>query len=190
MTATLLPGFNDPVADAQLCFRAALDAMARPGTVHQCQGVAPPAPLCAATGAALLTLVDHETALWLDPAAADARGWIAFHCGSPFVEASNAAFALALTLPDFDTLQAGTHEAPETSATVILQVRSLVSGRRYRLSGPGLRSAAILTLDGVPAGFAAIWQRNRTLFPRGVDVIVCAGDRIAALPRTVSIEEA
>jgi alpha-D-ribose 1-methylphosphonate 5-triphosphate synthase subunit PhnH len=28
------------------------------------------------------------------------------------------------------------------------------------------------------------------LFPRGVDIILCAGDRVAALPRTVQIQEA
>jgi alpha-D-ribose 1-methylphosphonate 5-triphosphate synthase subunit PhnH len=31
--------------------------------------------------------------------------------------------------------------------------------------------------------------RNHTLFPRGVDVLLCAGDSIAALPRSVTIAE-
>jgi hypothetical protein len=41
-----------------------------------------------------------------------------------------------------------------------------------------------------PAGFVRDWAMNRARFPRGVDVILCAGTRIAALPRTVRIEEA
>jgi alpha-D-ribose 1-methylphosphonate 5-triphosphate synthase subunit PhnH len=109
MSGSLSPGFADPVTDAQLCFRAVLDAMARPGQVHRVGGVEAPAPLCVAAGAALLTLVDHETPLWLDPAAAAARTWIAFHCGAPFSGPSQAAFALALALPDFSIFSAGTH---------------------------------------------------------------------------------
>jgi len=42
---------------------------------------------------------------------------------------------------------------------------------------------------GLPPGFLAEWEANRALFPRGVDVILCAGDHLAALPRTVRIEE-
>ncbi len=66
-----LPGFADPVGQAQASFRAVLEAMARPGTlVPAGQGLVPPAPLDPATGAVLLTLVDHDTLLWLDAAAA------------------------------------------------------------------------------------------------------------------------
>ena len=76
--------------------------MARPGRC--CTGrqrADAPAPLDPATAAVLLTLVDHETPLWLDPAVDAARDWIAFHCGAPIVERSgSAAFALALSLPD------------------------------------------------------------------------------------------
>ena len=41
--------------------------------------------LCSA--AVLLTLADHETPLWLDPAFAGARDWVAFHCGAAFAPA-------------------------------------------------------------------------------------------------------
>jgi alpha-D-ribose 1-methylphosphonate 5-triphosphate synthase subunit PhnH len=100
MSTTLTPGFADPVMDAQLCFRSVLDAMARPGQVHAVQGVSPPAPLCVAAGAVLLTLADHETPLWLDPGAARATAWIAFHTGAPVEPAARAMFGFALSLPD------------------------------------------------------------------------------------------
>ncbi len=82
----------------------------------------------------------------------------------------------------------GTDEEPESSATLILQVAALGEGRRLVLSGPGLEGEAALFVAGLPDGFVAEWAANRRRFPRGVDVILCAGDQLAALPRTVGIE--
>jgi alpha-D-ribose 1-methylphosphonate 5-triphosphate synthase subunit PhnH len=42
-------------------------------------------------------------------------------------------------------------------------------------------------VSGLPDGFAARWAANRAAFPRGVDVILCAGRDVAALPRTTAI---
>jgi alpha-D-ribose 1-methylphosphonate 5-triphosphate synthase subunit PhnH len=185
-----LPGFADPVGQAQASFRAVLEAMARPGTLLPAgQGLVPPAPLDPATGAVLLTLVDHDTPVWLDAASEPARDWIAFHCGAGFASVSaQAGFALALALPDLATLSPGTHEQPETAATLILQVGSLTEGARYRLSGPGLRATKTLAVSGLPAEFVEIWQRNREGFPLGVDLVLCAGETLAALPRSVTVE--
>jgi alpha-D-ribose 1-methylphosphonate 5-triphosphate synthase subunit PhnH len=190
MNAELSPGFASPVADAQSCFRAVLDAMARPGRVHAISGVSAPPPLCDAAAAVLLTLTDQETPLWLDPAAARAHGWIAFHTGALVVEPTEAMFAMALALPDLAAFPDGSDEMPETSATIILQVASLRSGRHFALEGPGLREPRILPIDGLPADFPAIWQRNHGLFPRGIDLILCAGNELTALPRSVTIREA
>ena len=190
MSNDLSPGFVDPVADAQSCFRAVLDAMARPGKTHTVSGIFAPAPLCNAAAAVLLTLADHETPLWLDPAVAEARTWIGFHTGAPIVSAAQAMFAIGLALPDLAALQDGSDEMPETSATVILQLASLTAGQQYLLEGPGWREPRLVTIDGLPRDFVSIWQRNRALYPRGIDLILCAGDRLAALPRSVSIREA
>jgi alpha-D-ribose 1-methylphosphonate 5-triphosphate synthase subunit PhnH len=184
------PGFVDPVLGAQSCFRSLIDAMARPGRMHTVQGVAAPAPLCDAAGAVLLTLADHETPLWLDPDTAMARAWIAFHTGAPVEIAAQATLGLALYLPDLAEFPTGSDEMPETAATIILQVASLTSGRRLVLAGPGLREPAVLTVDGLPLDFAAIWQRNHALFPCGIDLILCAGNTLAALPRSVTVKEA
>ena len=193
MSATVaLPGFTEPVGEAQATFRAVLDAMARPGRLHRVGAqLTAPAPLDQATAAVLLTLVDNETPLWLEPLVAAAGDWLAFHCGASIVNVpGNAAFALALSLPDLAALSAGSHEAPESSATLILQIGALGTGTRYRLSGPGLREPTLLAIGGLPADFAAFWQRNHALYPRGVDIILCAGMTLTALPRSVSIEEA
>jgi alpha-D-ribose 1-methylphosphonate 5-triphosphate synthase subunit PhnH len=189
--AMLQPGFADPVAGSQSCFRAVLDAMARPGRIHVAgTDLTPPAPLAPATAAVLLTLLDYDTPVWLDQAAAAVRAWIGFHCGSPIVPAVGAcSFAVALALPELAMLPAGSHEAPENAATLILQVNAFGRGRTYRLAGPGLRTPALLGVDGLPAGFASAWQENHALFPRGVDIVLCAGTSLAALPRSVALQE-
>jgi alpha-D-ribose 1-methylphosphonate 5-triphosphate synthase subunit PhnH len=190
MTVTLSPGFADPVVDAQRCFRAVLDAMAHPGRLHRIHGPTPPEPLGRATAALLLTLADQDTPVWFDAAATSARRWIAFHCSAIGVDdPARAVFAVATEFPDLESLCAGTDEAPETASTLILEVAAFGTGRRWRLSGPGLREPTILAADGLPADFAARWQRNRARFPCGVDLVLCAGDTLTALPRSVMIEE-
>jgi alpha-D-ribose 1-methylphosphonate 5-triphosphate synthase subunit PhnH len=184
----LSPGFTDPVGDAQTCFRAVLDAMAHPGRTYTVHGLAAPAPLNPAAASVLLTLIDQETPLGLDPGAAAAHDWITFHTGAA-LNMDNPAFVLALTLPDLATLPAGTDEAPESSATIILQVAAFGTGQRLSLEGPGLREPARVAIDGLPPGFAAIWQANHALFPRGIDLILCAGHDIMALPRSVTVKE-
>jgi alpha-D-ribose 1-methylphosphonate 5-triphosphate synthase subunit PhnH len=52
-----------------------------------------------------------------------------------------------------------------------------------------MRAPAILAAEGLPDDFADLWRANRRLFPCGVDLILCAGDHLAALPRSVTIEE-
>jgi alpha-D-ribose 1-methylphosphonate 5-triphosphate synthase subunit PhnH len=192
MTAAsdLAPGFADPVADAQAAFRALLAAFARPGSIHPCPAAPPaPAPLGPAAAALLLTLTDPDTSLAIDPCFASARGWIGFHAGPAPAPMERAAFVLAAALPDLATLAQGSDEAPEEAATVILQIAALGRGARYRLAGPGLKAPAEFAATGLPAGFAARWAANRAGFPRGIDLILCAGGELAALPRSVSVEE-
>jgi len=190
MNTGLEAGFADPVANAQLCFRAVLDAMAHPGRLARATGVTAPSPLVTAAAAVVLTLVDHETPLWLDPDLEPARKWIEFHCGAVMVpDPAVCGFGLASTLPDLHRFPAGSHESPETSATIICQVEAFGTGTTFRLSGPGLREPMTMAVQGLPRDFVSIWRRNHALFPRGIDLILCAGDQLTALPRTVTIEE-
>ena len=192
MSAPDRPGFTDPVADAQACFRAVLDAMARPGTVHEAgANLSPPAPLDPATASVLLTLVDGDVPLWLDGDVAAAWPWLAFHCGAARCDSlDQAAFACARTAPPLSDLPSGTDAEPEESATLVLQIPAIGSGRRFTLSGPGLAERASLSVAGLAADFAAQWAANHALYPRGIDLILCAGEHLCALPRSVRIEEA
>lgn len=185
------PSFTNPVFGAQEAFRALMDAMARPGRIQRCD-VLPdlPAALSPAAAAALLALADAETPVWTD-ATGEARDWIAFHSGAPLVtEIAQAQFLLATgAMPPLAALAQGSDEVPQDSATVILQLDALAEDAGWRLTGPGIEHAHRLEATGLPADFAAQWAANRKGFPCGVDLVLCAGARLAALPRTTKIEE-
>ena len=187
---TIYAGFADPVLDGQACFRAVLDALAHPGRIVTIAAPERPPALDPATAAVLLTLVDAETPLWLDAAAAPAQDWITFHCAAPLAARGAAAFGLALSAGTLAGFRTGTDDGPEDGATVILQVAALDRGRAMRLSGPGLAAPAVLRVDGLAAGFVAEWADNHGAFPHGLDLILCAGDQLAALPRSLRVEEA
>lgn len=185
----MTPGFADPVHDAQGCFRAVLEAMSRPGTVASVPVSAggPPA-LSAAAAAVALTLLDADTAVFLDPAFEAARGWIAFHCGTPFVGVEGAAFGIAAGLPEMGAFAAGTDDEPQAGATLIVELPALRGGPGLRLSGPGVDGSAVAGPAGLPGDFVARWGANHRLFPRGVDLILCSGAEVMALPRSTRVE--
>lgn len=184
--AVLSGAFADPAVDAARTFRAAMEAIARPGSLHAVPGPRPPGPLSEAAGALLLTLVDAETPLHL-AGAADApavRDWVAFHCGARCVAAEEAAFALG-TWPALQPLArfpAGTAAYPDRSATLIVEVAGLRQAGA-RLTGPGIERAAALNLPEVAA-----FRENAARYPLGLDFYFCAGRTIAALPRSTQVE--
>ena len=178
-------GFADPARDAARAFRAIMEAMARPGTIQTASGATPPAPLSPAAGAALLTLCDSDTPLYLAGAVdrSEVRSWIAFHTGAPICQAGQAMFALGTwqALAPLSVYPAGTPDYPDRSATLIVELPAL-SPEGAVLTGPGIRKEAQLSLPETAA-----FQANRDLFPLGLDFLFTCGDRIAALPRTTRV---
>jgi alpha-D-ribose 1-methylphosphonate 5-triphosphate synthase subunit PhnH len=184
------PGFIDPVAEAQACFRVVLRSMSRPGQIITLDGGVAAPPLEPATASVLLTLVDADVSLWLDDNLANCWEWLAFHAG--VVRAQNmgsASYLCATTLPLLTDVYAGTDAAPESGATIILQVPSLTGGKPLTLYGPGLEAPMVIAPQGLPANFVAQWEQNHRLFPRGVDLLLCHGTSFCALPRSVRIGE-
>jgi alpha-D-ribose 1-methylphosphonate 5-triphosphate synthase subunit PhnH len=188
-------GFADPVHSAQAAFRAVLEAMSRPGTVHAIGvNVTAPQPLSPAMAAVALTLCDQDTPVWLDAAlraAQDVAAWLRFHCGTRIVDdASAAGFAFAAdprALPAFDNFNLGSADYPDRSTTLVLRVESFAAGQALMLEGPGIKSGQALRADPLPQDFAKRLRQNRELFPRGVDLILASVTEIAALPRSVRL---
>ncbi|RPH43311.1 MAG: phosphonate C-P lyase system protein PhnH [Burkholderiales bacterium] len=194
----LPPGLADPQGGAQAVFRALLTALSRPAAAVCCPAVAPEVPgLAPAAAALLLALTDPETPVWWE-GGADASAWLRFHSGAPVAARRDAAvFALVVEpaalgregarLADFAL---GTDEAPERSATLIVQLPALEGGMPMRASGPGLAAPVTLAPAGLPDGFWAQWADNHARFPSGVDLVLVAGDAIVGLPRTTRVSPA
>ncbi len=190
---------NAPAYDmafaSQAAFRALMECLSRPGETRRLDGAGAPAPMAQATAALVRSLADYETPIWFDPAFAAAPAiadWIRFHTGAPIVATPDkAAFALiadALALPGFIQFAQGSEEYPDRSTTIIIQVESF-AGPALTLQGPGIATTCEFAATPLPADFAQRLRDNREMYPRGVDLVFVAGDRIAALPRSVRVVE-
>ncbi|MGB3814666.1 MAG: phosphonate C-P lyase system protein PhnH [Shinella sp.] len=190
-TLAFAGGFQEPVLEAQTVFRTLMDCMARPGTIGHVTAIAtPPKPLNAASGAIALTLCDHDTPVWLTQTlgASALPGWLAFNAGATVTdERQNARFAFiekGAMLPNLCLFAQGTQEYPDRSTTLLVEIDAFEGGRPLVLTGPGIRTEEEIAPVGLPDMFAHFWSENRQGFPRGVDLILVAGDKILCLPRT------
>lgn len=201
MTATLAEigrGLAQPVHDAQQVFRAVLEAMSRPGRVQTLPAQVLDGIDCAglgrATTALLLALLDAETRLWIAPALQ--RGGLVehlrFHTGVRVVDApAQAAFAVTAAAQAsaslWTTLSLGSDEVPQDGATLVVEVDGFDTGPALELSGPGIETMQVVRVAGLDTTF---WQARVALepaFPRGIDLILCCGERLVALPRSTHL---
>ena len=200
MTANLSHrGFTDPVLDAQSVFRTVMMALARPGTISDLAAGAlmPPAPLTAELAAIALTLCDHETPVWFDrklSAAPDVLTFIKFQTGAPIADdPAKAGFAFAVDmsgLPPLSAFAQGSDDYPDRSTTLVLAVDSLGSGHATSLTGPGINETASLALAPMTEDFIAGLADNHARFPCGIDCVLVAGGKVAALPRSTRVRSA
>lgn len=187
--------FQDPALGVQATFRALLEALARPGTAQTIGPdlPTPPAGMGAGLYAAILTLADFETTIWLAPEFAEAAEDLRFQLGARLVDApADAAFALTATgaaLPPLAAFAQGDDAYPDRSTTLLVEVRTLRPDGGWRLTGPGIAGEARLDVDGLPADVVAQWAENHARFPRGVDLFLFAGTTVVGLPRTTAIRE-
>jgi alpha-D-ribose 1-methylphosphonate 5-triphosphate synthase subunit PhnH len=176
----------DPVHDTRETFRALVGALSRPGTVHE-------TPTAPADHAVLATLVDHEVTLSTADeavaAALDRRGRL------ERAPPDEAAILHARGVPEWDvrTARRGSRIEPSGGATVVYRVDGLGpdagAPTRVRLSGPGVPGERALSV-AVPAAELRRLGEAQADYPRGVDAVFAADDRIAGLPRSVSMEVA
>lgn len=192
----LMRGFADPSRDSQALFRAVMNAMAQPGEVLPLPALpTAPAPLTPELASIALALCDFETPVWLDArlAASDAvPAYLRFHTAAPIVSAAEAAsFAFCVepdALPDLDRFALGTIDYPDRSTTLVIAVRTLVSGEGRRFTGPGIDGHVRFRAEPVPDRLLTQRAALARIYPRGLDIVFCAPGCVAALPRSTRME--
>ena len=186
-------GFADPVFDAQAVFSAILQALSRPGSILDVGGRAgPPELLSPAQAAILLALCDADTPVHVEAASQTLGAWLGFQTSARLGEPAEALFAVVRRF-DGAALEAfplGTLSYPDRSATLLVEVAAFGSGKRLRLSGPGISGVTTVRIAGLGDDFLKARAANRALFPCGLDLVLTCGTKILALPRTTLVEEA
>jgi alpha-D-ribose 1-methylphosphonate 5-triphosphate synthase subunit PhnH len=192
----------EPVRDTQVTFRVVLDAMARPGTVRQLPVAARDAPVNPWLASVLVTLLDHEVSLAVEP-------FDGANALEQFVRQRTAVTPATVEHADFVVasserldprlplrLRQGTLAYPNDSATLLLLVPTLdqaadpdsASASWLALAGPGVPAGHRVRVGGLdPALFEA--RDEAAEYPRGIDLIlVDPSGRAAALPRSTTIQ--
>jgi len=191
--AGLCAGFDDPVHQSQQVFRRALTALSEPGTVQNVPESPAPEGAHIAAYQLCLALLDAETPLWIAPALrTDALvSALRFHCGCRLVDEPGQA-EFALISPDFDGdlthFAQGSHEYPDRSTTVIVQVENLDSASTWALRGPGIDGVRKVGIAGLDPRWPGMLADNCSRFPCGVDLLFTAGTALMGLPRTTRVE--
>lgn len=170
----------------QQIFRGLLDAFSYPGRITSCEDNETTAWL-----AILIALVDGESTLADPQQLLPAELW-------PKLEAcrtnpEKAAFILVDGRLSTDLQPGiGTLEAPESGATLLVRVNSLhgdmTGDMRLHLSGPGIERPGSISVAGLHPAWITARNEWVSVFPLGVDMVLCDTHRFVALPRTTHID--
>lgn len=189
----LCAGLTEPVSQAQQIFRQVLTALSEPGTRMTLAPLPSPRGVHSAAYQICLALLDNDTPLWISDSLLDPSltSSLRFHCGCPIItERGEASFAIATPedLANLDGFCQGSHEYPDRSTTLILQVDDLHSSGPWRLSGPGIANYRQVGIEGLNAGWTTWLKANREAFPLGIDLLLTDGNSLIGLPRTTRVE--
>jgi alpha-D-ribose 1-methylphosphonate 5-triphosphate synthase subunit PhnH len=185
--------YSAAALDSSRDFRMLLDAMAKPGHVF---ALAPKLEAIGSVFATTLTiaqtLFDFQTPIWLAPELSSEafKHHLKFHTGAPIITHMSAASFAVLTpntqLPSLLQFGQGTHEYPDRSTTLIIQVEDF-SADDVVLSGPGLKDPIGFGAKGLFQEFWADMIANQQSYPLGVDIIFASIYAIACCPRSTRI---
>jgi alpha-D-ribose 1-methylphosphonate 5-triphosphate synthase subunit PhnH len=175
-------------------FRMILDAMSHPGRIVEFKTppLKPPLGVSAEMAALVFTLCDFQSPIWMASKTAEIVKFVKFHSGAAFTDVlADATFVISSApekLPFFEDFAQGTHEYPDRSSTLILQVADLTNSGNIVLKGPGIAAQTVLKAAELDDVFWHNLSINHARYPLGVDVIFVAKGKIAAIPRSTHIQ--
>lgn len=173
----------DPVTDTRRTFDGLLSAMSRPGSVHSV-----PSP---ADHAVIATLVDHEVTV-----ATDDERLRETLSGQGRFNPTSAADATVVHVLDHTNVDVreckrGSLVEPSDGATLVYRVETLSTGASdgttVTLSGPGVDGTRRVSVS-LPETELSALAKVQSAYPRGVDAVFATEDRLAAIPRSVTME--
>ncbi|MEX8518646.1 MAG: phosphonate C-P lyase system protein PhnH [Leptothrix sp. (in: b-proteobacteria)] len=192
-----------------------LDALIRPGSVQILPAAAlagpdRPVALAPATTAVLLTLLAESCMLWLVPRLMQPtlQDWLQRRTGAQLQsEPAQADCALALAAEAEPSLwhdlsdRSDRAQSLRRGATLIIEVPGLLAdpapprlepgdmdlAPHLSLRGPGIADVQHLSVAGLSRHFWRTRIACETDRPRGVDLILCCGNRIVAIPHSVRV---
>jgi alpha-D-ribose 1-methylphosphonate 5-triphosphate synthase subunit PhnH len=191
-----------PVPGSQQAFRTVMQALSEPGQEVTLpalcvEGIEPPEmadgrALSPGMAAMLLTLLDRESSLRLHGACDSpaVRAWLRFHTGVRLTD-QPAEFEF-LPVARLDPAHAagfelGSDAAPQRGATVLCEVEHFDGGSPLVLRGPGIAHSREVRVAGVAAAFWDWRIAQQASYPRGIDLLFCAGLQWFGLPRSTRI---
>lgn len=172
----------DPVHDTRQTFDGLLSAMSRPGSVHSV-----PAP---ADHAVIATLVDHEITVATDDETLREVLSGQGRLNPAGVDEADIVHTLDHTDIDVRDCKRGSLVEPSDGATVVYRVDRVGTEQTdttIRLSGPGVDGARSVSVS-LPEAELSDLTAVQSDYPRGVDAVFAAEDRLAAVPRSVTME--
>jgi alpha-D-ribose 1-methylphosphonate 5-triphosphate synthase subunit PhnH len=192
----------DEVFDAQKHFRSMLDCMARPGKINRLDPVdlTPPDGLNRASVLVAFAVLDANTTFHVVNMDRGESSYLAANTDSVRAGVEDAAFLFANGSEPPEILESancGTLTYPDTAATLVLQVETIVrtplsGGLKLTLEGPGIDGRTELFVRGLnPDVLLALEARNAE-FPMGLDAFLTFSETdgtpcVMALPRTTKV---
>lgn len=192
------------VTYTQQVFRGLLDSMARPGKISTIepfpwQATAPEMDFAPFVLGIACTLLDIEVTFSVPgPDLVKLVTDLEFHTNSRAV-APDAADYLLLTSRDDPGMilsaKRGNLDFPDQGATVILVVADLSEIQpshqspavSVQLTGPGILGEKTIWVTGVNHSFFETFRMANSEFPLGLDLILVGREKVACLPRSVTI---
>src|SRR5262249_27391022 len=168
----------DEVFDGQRHFRSLLTSMSRPGTIGVLDPVevAPPPALNAATVLSSFALMNGDVSFHLVGMDDSVAQYLAANTRATPAPIERADFILASgDAAPADALEGancGTLAYPDTSATIVIQVRAISSdplpdAMRITIEGPGIAGRSTVWVRGLDADLLLALQARNSEFPLG-----------------------